>query len=203
MPPSQAAALVREVDAARQHNASHLDLVGCWVSAGWSDGLTVEGHSDWPDEEALQYQGRGLAQVLVAREDRNGGKVSACGYLVDVYCLGVKNAVPPRRLSRPALLAFKQAFFGAYEDPHLEAPLELAQHLVYGAVEYARGLGFEPHPDFHAAANHLGTWTGPSAITFGREGKPFFIQGPHDDAIAITRTLERTVGNDFEVMLQI
>jgi len=44
---------------------------------------------------------------------------------------------------------------------------------VFSAVEYARGLGFEPHADFAPAAGHLGPWTGPSAITFGRDGKPF------------------------------
>jgi hypothetical protein len=76
----------------------------------------------------------------------------------------------------------------------LAVPIELAQHLVFGAVEYARSLGFEPAVGFEAAMDHLGSWTGPSVIGFGREGKPFYIQGPHDNAAAVIKTLERSVG---------
>src|SRR5881394_2681778 len=49
------------------------------------------------------------------------------------------------------------------------------RHLVFGADAYARGLGFEPHPAFADGAGHLGGWEGPSAITFGRNGKPFYV----------------------------
>ena len=35
----------------------------------------------------------------------------------------------------------------------------------------ARTLGFEPAPGF-GASDHLGEWTGLSAITFGLDGKP-------------------------------
>jgi hypothetical protein len=73
-------------------------------------------------------------------------------------------------------------------------PGELARHLVYGAVDYARGLGFETHPDFTPAAELLGSWSGSGRITFGRDGRPFYIQGPHDNAQQVLRTLERTVG---------
>jgi hypothetical protein len=89
---------------------------------------------------------------------------------------------------------FVRTFFRAYDVPPLPAPLELAQQLVYGAEEYARSLGFEPHPDYAAAKGQLGEWTGPSAITFGRDGRPFYFQGPYDDSASILRTLDRTVG---------
>ncbi len=75
-------------------------------------------------------------------------------------------------------------------------PLDLAQHLVLGAVEYARQLGFQPHRDFTAAAGHLGDWIGPSAITFGRDGMPFYMQGPYDSPYHVIQTLNRTVGRD-------
>jgi hypothetical protein len=93
-----------------------------------------------------------------------------------------------------ALRALTSGFFDAYPSPPIPAPLELAQHLVLGAAEYARGLGFDPHPDFEAAKGHLGSWSGPSAIRFGRNGKPFYVEGPHDDSAAVMRTLNRTVG---------
>lgn len=76
----------------------------------------------------------------------------------------------------------------------MAAPLDLAQDLVFGAVEYARGLGFDPHPDLRQAAAHLGTWQPPGRITFGYHGEPYFQQGPYDNPARILRTLDRTVG---------
>ncbi len=64
-----------------------------------------------------------------------------------------------------------------------------------------RGLGFGPHPDFAAAEGHLGSWAGPGAITFGKDGKPLYISGPYDDPGPVIRTLERTVGRgNFEFL---
>jgi hypothetical protein len=62
-------------------------------------------------------------------------------------------------------------------------------------LEYASGLGFAPHPDFEQARPHLGPWTGPSTITFGRDGRPYYISGPDDDPASVLRTLRRTVGD--------
>jgi len=76
----------------------------------------------------------------------------------------------------------------------VEAPLELARHLVWGAVDYARELGFEPHPDFQPASAHLGAWRESSDITFGRDGVPFYVSGPFDNPVSVTRTLNRSVG---------
>jgi hypothetical protein len=128
--------------------------------------------------------------VLTARKDR-GSRVSVCGYLVDVYCLGVKNAIGPEVLPEHGLYAYRRRFFGVFPDEPLEAPIELAQHLIFGAAQYARSLGFEPHPDFEATASHLGSWTGPSAITFGRDRKPCHVEGPYDGANRILETLSR------------
>ncbi|HEX8935418.1 MAG TPA: hypothetical protein VF788_14745, partial [Pseudonocardiaceae bacterium] len=80
-------------------------------------------------------------------------------HLVDVYCLGVKNALGPRIMNERDLPAFLRRFFTPFDKvsaPLAAAPLELARHLVWGAVDYAGQLGFEPAPDFELAAGHLG-----------------------------------------------
>lgn len=87
-------------------------------------------------------------------------------------------------------------FFDGFGAAPLEAPVDLARHLVWGGVAYARRLGFEPHPDFGPAAEHLAPLEGPSAIGFGRYGKPFYTQGPFDDADRILRTLRERVGGE-------
>jgi hypothetical protein len=69
----------------------------------------------------------------------------------------------------------------------------LAQHLVQGAVVFARGLGFGPYAEFTAAP----VWVsppGPVPIEFGRDSVPFYVAGPYDEARSGVRTLEATVG---------
>lgn len=194
--PATVAPLVRAL--AQQIPATEAEraLVGCWVSPSWSTGLTLDGHPEWPDVCAGDYFS-GVAAVLVARRDRPR-RVSVCGYLVDVYCLGVKNALGPRMMKEDDLRSFRELFFEGFADagPSLEAPLDLARHLVCGAVDYARQLGFEPHPDYAPAAGHLGRWEEISAITFGRDGVPYYLEGPYDDAASVLRTLSRSVGKD-------
>ena len=191
VPPAAVAPLVRAIAAADQASAADRKLVGCWVSQG----LTVKGHPEWPDVDAADAGAQGLVSVLVTRQERYG-RVGVCGWLVDVWCLGVKDVVGPRVTDERRAAEFTRSYFAAYQAPPLEAPVELACHLVFGAVAYARSLGFEPAPGFQATAGQLGPWAGPSAIGFGRHGKPFFVQGPHDNAAAILTTLERSVGPD-------
>lgn len=195
--PATVASLVRAI--AQQDSAAVPEsaVVGCWVSPGWRRHLTIDGHEDWPDVTVPDHSADGLAIVVVARRHRPQ-RVSVCGYLADVYCLGVKNALGPKVMNDRDLPAFLDTFFDAFKNAGapIEAPLELARHLVWGAVDYARGLGFEPHPDFPPAADHLGTWQDSSAITFGRDGAPFYVQGPNDDPAKVMRTLNRSVGED-------
>ena len=82
--------------------------------------------------------------------------------------------------------------------------LELARHLVLGSVDYARGLGFEPHPDFAKGAALLGEWEmGSSDVTFGRDGKPFYMNGPRDDTYGNIAKLRRAVGDgNFDYLIQ-
>jgi hypothetical protein len=195
--PGEVAPLVRAVASERGGAGVETDgqlLVGCWVNQGWSTRLTVAGHPDWPIGTPSAVGFGGLATAVVARAARSGGRASVCTMLVDSFCLGVKDAIPPRKLAGEKLAPFLRQSFGAYDRPPIEAPLELVQDLVYGAVEYARGLGFRPHPDFQACRAHLGERTGPSAITFGEDGKPLYISGPYDDANRVVRPLERSVG---------
>ncbi len=193
MPPSAVASLVRTVATQGHTTAGEPQVVGCWVNVSWSRGISVDQSHGWADEAPSQDDTGGLVSVLVARRHR-WDKVSVCGYLADVYCLGVKNAFGPDIKDELDLRRFLPDYYAAYPCGWQDAPIELAQHIVFGAVEYARRLGFEPHADFAQAADHLGAWEGPSAITFGKEGKPYYISGPYDNPLKVIKTLERTVG---------
>jgi hypothetical protein len=198
--PAEASQLVRAAAVRAQAATPEPALAGCWLSPGWSTGLDIGDHPGWPLSNDLDEGSQGLISVLVARRVRYG-KVSACGYLAGAYCLGVKNALGPEPMDERDLRGFvRRYFFGYYGDP-VEAPIELAREIVFGSVEYARSLGFDPHPDFAAAAGHLGSWTGPGVISFGKDGKPLYVFGPYDDHRWVIRTLKRTVGRgNFEVL---
>jgi hypothetical protein len=147
--------------------------------------------------------GSGLVGVLVARD--TGSTVLACGFLVDVFCLGVKNTNGPKTMDRRKLPDFSRTFFSAWSNrPPVSAPLELARHIVFGAVDYARSLGFEPYPDFAKGAALLGDWeAGSSDVTFGQDGKPFYINGPRDDTYGTMTKLRQAVGDgNFDYLVQ-
>ncbi len=198
VPPAVAAKAIRVIaaaDAATLPDPADRELRHCWVSPGWSTGLTINGHPDWPDVDEPEPGQSGIAAVLIAR-DAGRSRLSVCGYLVDVYCLGVKNVFGPRVMSAGECADFTRQFFGAFDEPPLAAPLDLAQHLVFGAVDFARTLGLQPVADFEDVKGHLGSWNGPSDIGFGLDGKPYYIEGPYDDANRIMRQLEHSTGRD-------
>jgi hypothetical protein len=198
--PAEVTPLIRAVGATAPKGEA--PLAGCWISDNWAAGLTVRGHPEWPGVQATENPVSGLLEVVVARE--HGSSVSACSYLVDVWCLGVKDCIGPKTMDRRKLPDFARKIFDSFSRPPVPAPLDLARQVVFGAVDYARGLGFEPHPDFAKCAGHLGEWSGPSDITFGRDGMPMYVQGPHDDMLRIMATLRNTVGDgNFHYLAQI
>ena len=137
----------------------------CWVSAGWSSGLGLDRAPDWvgydrpsadadADADADAERG-GLVAVLAARQRVHVSKALVVGFLVDVWCLGVKEAHPGEAMSHTQLAEFRELYFNTFES-YLQVPAALARDLVFGSVAYARGLGFEPQEDFEAAADVLG-----------------------------------------------
>jgi hypothetical protein len=189
VPPAVAADLVNSGVDNQRDDA----LIGCWISPGWSQGLSLDTPSKWPDSEPGAGGADGLASVLLARR-ADGARVRVSGCLLDLYCLGVKNVLGPNLIDVDDFAEFKEQYFSAHSSAPLEFPLELAQQLVHGAVAYARTLGFRPAGGFRAVADELGVPATPGGVGFGRDGKPMYVQGPRDDAKAVLRTLDRSVG---------
>ncbi len=190
--PAAVTPLIRRL-AAAEPQQKQAPVIGCWVNQGWSSSVRFTGHPEWPDTGAGEAGESGLVIVVVARE--RGSSVRVCEFLVDTWCLGVKNALGPKPVERRKLPSFCADAFRSYPGAPVEVPLVLAQRIVFGAVGYARGLGFEPHADFAKAAGHLGEWDGVCDLEFGRDGVPMYIEGPHDDTWRIMRTLRQNVGD--------
>jgi transcriptional regulator with XRE-family HTH domain len=187
--------IVRALAAERDATASNTERVDCLLNTGWSAGLTIDGHPEWHDP-ATGEGVDGLITALVARRRRHRRGATVCVYLLDVWCLGVKNAMGPDQLDEQRLRRLTDKVFSGYQAAPIAAPIELVRDLTFGAAEYAHRLGFAPHPDFEQARDHLGPWHGPSAITFGRDGKPTYISGPYDNPDHVIHTLHRAVGRN-------
>jgi hypothetical protein len=122
----------------------------------------------------------GIGHVWISRQLSNGS-IAFAVFLVDVFCLGVKDAFA-EVVSR-----------FSYNDGHIQKMKRdfpsrsltpaATRKLVEGAVAYARALGIDPHPDYHEAALLFGAIDAkecPEEFTFGNEGQPYFVPGPYD-----------------------
>lgn len=194
--PAMIAPLVQRVAVeASAASAVEAELVGCWVSPGWSRELLIDWRDGWEDVDLGPDGPAGMTLVLVARAARHD-RVGVCGYLVDTFCLGVKNAIGPEEMRGRDLPSFVRAYFMAFPAAPLRVPIDLGQHLVLGAVAFAATLGLEPHPQFAAVRDQLGEFTGPCAITFGQQGRPVYVAGPYDNPVEVLQALRATVGSD-------
>jgi hypothetical protein len=68
---------------------------------------------------------------------------------------------------------------------------EDARSIVLGGIEYARQLGFDPHPDWkHASAALESERDFEHKFNFGKDGMPCYIEGPNDDSTQIMEKLK-------------
>jgi hypothetical protein len=59
----------------------------------------VKRREGWDDVDLGPNGPTGIAVVLLARAGRHD-RVSVCGYLIDTFCLGVKNVIGPQQMRR-------------------------------------------------------------------------------------------------------
>jgi len=135
----------------------------------------------------------GLAVIVLSRKV-GFNRLEVCTYLVDLWCLGVKDASGPRLMNPSTYKDFIEFAYNPFPAGSEEIPLELAQAIAFGGIEYAKTLGFQPHADFEQARSQLGKWDGTPVLNFGRNGKPCYINGPYDDPIKTLKILRETVG---------
>ncbi|MBE9227833.1 DNA-binding response regulator [Phormidium sp. LEGE 05292] len=145
------------------------------------------------DSDSLQNEIGGLGLVLVARTT-GYNRYSVCTYLLDYWCLGLKDTIGPKDFNSSKYLEFVQNSYMNFPQGYQEITLEQAQAIVFGAIDYAKSLGFSPHRDFEQSRTHLGEWNGESKLKFGRAGRPFYISGPYDNFQRVISTLEKSAG---------
>ena len=140
----------------------------------------------------------GLGYVVLTRF--RGGDAELGAFLVDVYCQGVKDAFYTRVSREQYDREVLDRTIPAANRKAIDPPS--ARKLVEDAVAYARVLGLVPHPDYKTACRVFGgTNAGDStaSFTFGKDGKPFYVQGRYDSfekALRMMHHLRARCGKD-------
>ena len=109
-------------------------------------------------------------------------------------------------------LGVKNSFFKVYDrydydntlKPQLTATHEgqrfenvdpaCARKFIEGAIAYAEAFGFPPHPDYKNAFNIFGDIDSSGCAveyTYGKDGKPFYISGPHESPAMVRRIIDQ------------
>jgi hypothetical protein len=165
--------------------------------------------ADWPLHECLvakEWREPGaIVQILVSRRSPQG-QVAAGVFLVDLGCLGVKNAFGRAFSTQEEYSAtLRNDVLASQEMIH--ADLNLAAKIIREGVAYARELGFRPNRDIRDAQLVLGDADADACdeeIPLGKDGKPFFVSGPYDNVDRILDKLTRKLGPDgFHYMIGI
>jgi hypothetical protein len=148
------------------------------------------------------WQTKGMASLIVSKA-MPSGKFIVGFYLVDIFCLGLKNTW--YRFGEDKL-GYELLLKEFIEQHPLETvDLPFVHNLIYGAIDYAEELGFSPNKDFKITEHLLDSDLiddGIDEMEFGKDGKPFFVAGPYDNIHHIMGLLERNAGTgNFNFLL--
>jgi hypothetical protein len=132
----------------------------------------------------------GMGMLILAR-GRTMGPVNVAVFLLDAYCLGVKDMILqtvdsyrlPQLIERLAGAAPLRAVDPAY-----------ARKLLYDLVRWAATFGFQPPREFVAAERLFGSIDPQSCdatFEFGKDGKPFYVSGPTESPATVRRRINR------------
>lgn len=144
----------------------------------------------------------GLGPVIVTRL-MPSGEAAMGVFLVDVYCLGVKNCYY-KMMSRNVYAEYVDRL--EEQGPLRKVSPEYAAKLVTEAVAFAESFGFAPNVDYRHAKLLLAGIDAeacPDEMTFGRDGKPYYIRGPHESlshAQRIGHQVQQAGGNVVMIM---
>lgn len=145
------------------------------------------------------WKNEGMAHVVVTRNRPNGNFVVGV-YLVDTYCMGVKDAFCHNDFDsdhiEEILGRMDGGGFGMKEIPYIEA-----HNIIYGGIAFAEDAGIPPVKDFSLARYVLEEDTDDIPLIeyeYGRDGKYFLVCGPNDRDKLFIQPLKNKLGDDFD-----
>ncbi len=145
----------------------------------------------------INWESMGMAVILMLRK-MPSEKYILGSFMVDVFCLGVKDSNVIIGADEEMAYDYIERSYANLEKTEIDS--DLAQNIIWGALEYAEDIGFQPpkKSDFEDNQYILDPADEIAyiEITFGKDGKPFYFEGPHDNTAKVIATLEKNVGAD-------
>jgi hypothetical protein len=157
-------------------NVRKLPIAKCLISSAWQE--------------------HGMASILVARQHKSGNYTVGF-YLLDLYCLGLKDTFFRFNISLSDYESFKE------EYNLCETSYEEAHNLIYGAIAYAEELGIKPHKEFAVTCYLLEEDTEDIPLIeyqFGVDGKPLLVVKDAAEMARYLPILEKSTGGNFNYM---
>lgn len=158
--------------------ARNLPIHKCYISDDWKE--------------------NGECNIIIERKHGNGN-ITLGVFLVDLFCLGVKDTFYQYNISELEEEEFLGRFTG--DNKVTEAGYNLVHNIILSAVEFAEDYGFKTHKDFERITQYIlaeDTEDIPlMEIECGKDGKPFFVASDDMNEKEISRiisTLEKTAG---------
>ncbi|MDE6286799.1 MAG: DUF1186 family protein [Muribaculaceae bacterium] len=161
-----------------REKARKLPIAGCYVNNDW--------------------QNAGEASVWVTRR-RPDGNLTIASFLVDTFCLGVKDAFFRANISPEHLEVYLDDLRSSCEVEQIS--YDEAHNIIYGAIAFAEEGGVDPAKDFYPAGYILEEDTDDVPLieyTFGKDGKHFLVIGEDRSEARYINTLQSKLGDNFE-----
>jgi hypothetical protein len=161
-----------------RQKARNLPVYKCWINDNWKDNK--------------------IANIIIARQHTNGN-VTFCFYLVDLYCLGVKDTFYAFNVPIEELEHKMSQYSGVKME---ESPYTLVHNIIFSAIEFAEEYGFKPHKNFILTTNYfLEEDTDDIPLMYiecgDEDGKPIYWNTGNDSPAVekrILAQLEKTAG---------
>lgn len=147
------------------------------------------------------WQEDGMAEVIVCRKRPDGNNALGV-YLVDTFCLGVKDTFCRIDLTDSEIDEAVDQIGGEQEME--EISYGEAHNIIYGAISFAEEGGIRPHKDFALTRYMLEEDTEDVPLIeyeYGLNGKHYLVEGPSCSERRYIPTLVKNLGGNFDYTL--
>ncbi len=148
------------------------------------------------------WEETGISQIIVSRV-RPSGNIAIGIFLVDTFCVGIKDATYYANMSEPE---FEDLIGHFQQGPGLEEiSYNEAHNIIYGAIGFAEDAGIKPAKGFRIAGYILEEDTDDIPLIeyeYGKNGKHYLIINSDRREMPYLHQLQKALGDDFEYVME-